>query len=331
MNLLKVYLIPVVLLVALIPPAYYLLATRPREQSSKPRVESNQNSTQSTEIPEEITICQLSQDPGKYNRKLVKVSGFLSHGFEESGLFDSTCDSRYSIWFEYGGSETTGTMYCCGVTAERKRPQPIVVEGFEIPLVVDDNFRNLDKGLNEPTRSDSIVHATVIGRFFSGEKTTVADGRTAWLGYGHLGCCSLMVIQQVVQVDAQDRKDLDYGATADHPDLDKYGCSNSTTLLDDTFQDHRKAQFQADNGERSWAFDDPQRVAAELLANHLQLDPSSIKLRVIRRETARVVYEWKPSKNPIYMVVVSRPYELSFHSKTEKVAWVPIAMYKACE
>ncbi len=45
--------------------------------------------------------------------------------------------------------------------------------------------------------------AHLIGRFFAGLKQHTPKG-DFWGGYGHLGCCSLLVIQQVLAVEAKD-------------------------------------------------------------------------------------------------------------------------------
>jgi hypothetical protein len=69
----------------------------------------------------------------------------------------------------------------------------------------------------------AIVHATIRGRFFAGQE--IADPRgKRWGGYGHMGCCSLLVIEQVVAVDPHDRDDLDYESFVDVPDVDKLKC-----------------------------------------------------------------------------------------------------------
>jgi hypothetical protein len=281
---------------------------------------------------EEVTICQLAADPAKYNQKLVKVTAFLSHGFEDSSIYDPTCESRFGVWYEYGGKNSTGTMYCCGVTSARDRPEQITVENIPIPLLVDQNFQKLDQMLHQP--ADTIVHGTVIGRFFSGEKSTAANGKDRWEGYGHMGCCSLFMIQQVVQVDPRDRSNLDYRASPDQPDLEKFGCGNYQILRDiDSFKTLVDSQHAADEGVNSWAFDDPLRVAVELLAKLTSKEASSVSGVRLKRETqGRMVYEWKPNRNKTtYMVVISRPYELSFHAKTDRVVWVPIAAYRVCE
>jgi len=174
----------------------------------------------SYEEPIKVNVCQLKDDPAAYNHKLVQVTGFISHGFEDFTLFDPTCPPWPGIWLEYGGTAASGTMYCCGVTVARNRPKQLVVENIPISLVDDKRFREFDKLIQR--RPDSVVHATLVGRFFSGERThdpvTVSLG-----GYGHMGCCSLLAIQQVISVDHQDRDDLDYGAFPDQPDITKVG------------------------------------------------------------------------------------------------------------
>ena len=119
--------------------------------------------------PEKVTLCQLRTDPAAYNHKLVEVTAFVSKGFENFTLFDPTCSSgSTSVWLEYGGTSASGTMYCCGVSAERSRPEQLVVENIPIPLVDDELFRTFTKLLQRPP--DATAHATIVGRFFSGEK-----------------------------------------------------------------------------------------------------------------------------------------------------------------
>jgi hypothetical protein len=289
-------------------------------------------STQDPDQLQEVTVCQLTQDPGKYNHALVKVSGFFSHGFEDSALFDPTCESRFRLWFEYGGTNVTGTMYCCGLTAARQRPQQISVENIPIPLLVDDNFKTLDNLLHTP--ADSIVHATAIGRFFSGQKTTVPGGSDHWMGYGHMGCCSLLMVQQVVETDAHNRSDLDYRASPDQPDLSKSGCGYRDLMELEPFEMHLEMQRQAEQGSRSWAFDDPRRVATDVLATLTKRPLESINNLTIKRQMqSRILFEWRPKREKkVYMVVLSRPYQLSFYAKSNLVAWVPLAAYESsCE
>jgi hypothetical protein len=284
----------------------------------------------SDEEPIKIDVCKLKSDPAAYNHKLVQVTGFISHGFEDFTLFDPTCPPWLAIWLEYGGTAASGTMYCCGVTAARNRPKQLVVENISISLVDDERFREFDKLIQR--RPDSVVHATLVGRFFSGKQIQYPRG-VSWGGYGHMGCCSLLVIQQVISVDPQDRDDLDYGASPDQPDITKAGCGyRYLSPLEPYDDDLIKAQQSAETGQREWAFSDPQRVASDALARLLKINEQAITGMIqTRKAQGRFVYQWRPkAKRVSYMVVVSRPYWLSFYTKdTKRLAWVVTAAYES--
>jgi hypothetical protein len=283
------------------------------------------------EEPEKVSVsaCQLKDNPGAYNHKLIEVTGFVSHGFEDFGLFDPTCAAYPYVWLEYGGKSKSGTMYCCGVTAERSRPRELVVEDIPVPLVKDEEFEQFDNLIH--LSPSSIVHATVVGRFFSGKERHYPKG-VFWGGYGHMGCCSLLAIQQVISVDPHDREDLDYAASPDQPKMGKVGCGFRFLVPLLPYGDLIEAQHRAELGQPEWAFDEPQRVASDALARLVKIDQMSIEgMKQTRAAQGRIVYEWIPlGKSVSYMVVVSRPYWLSYYSKdAKKVAWVVIAAYES--
>ncbi len=288
------------------------------------------------ESPAAVTICQLKSDPAAYNHKLVEVTGFVSHAFEDFTVFDPTCPSYPGVWLEYGGKAKSGTMYCCGVTADRHRPKELKIEHISIPLVDNDQFREFDKLIQPPFRSGvhgSIVHATLVGRFFSGRLIKYPKA-TFWGGYGHMGCCTLLAIQEVKSFDAQNRDDLDYGAASDQPEIGKVGCGYRDLVPIDPTVDLIKAQREADAGQRDWVFDDPQRVASDAIARFANVEGTSVALKETRKAQGRHVYEWKPAeRRETYMVVVSRPYLLAFYAHDPKrVAWVVAAAYvSSCE
>jgi hypothetical protein len=285
------------------------------------------------EQPEGVSLCQLKNDPAAYNHKLVELTGFVSHGFEDFTLFDPTCSSSRSVWLEYGGKSASGTMYCCGVTADRHRSKELVIENIPIPLVEDDKFHEFDHLIQPPFRSDrqgAIVHATLVGRFFAGRQMNYPK-RTYWGGFGHMGCCSLFAIQEIMSASPQDRDDLDYGASADQPDIGKKGCGfRFLTSPVQPASDLIDAQKLADLGQRDWVFDDPQRVATDALNQFANIKDDAItNITQKRKANGRIVYEWSPTgKAETYMIVVSRPYWLSFYARDPKrVAWVVIAAY----
>lgn len=276
-----------------------------------------------------VSLCELKKDPAAYNHKLLEITGFVSHGFEDFVTFDTACSSWPGIWLEYGGTTASGTMYCCGVTSARSRPKPLVVENIRIELVSDERFSQFDKLIQR--RPDSIVRATLLGRFFAGERQTFGTGESFWGGYGHMGCCSLFVIQQVVSVDPQDSTELDYRASAEQPAINAVGCGYKFLTEITSTDESIKAQSRADDGQEDWAFSDPKRVATEGLARLINVSAGSIALRQTKQAQGRFIYDWKPSgKKATYMIVVSRPYWLSFHAKDRnRVAWVVAAAYES--
>lgn len=157
---------------------------------------------------------------------------------------------------------------------------------------------------------------------------------TSWGGYGHLGCCSLFAIQEVKSVSPQDRDDLDYGTSVDQPDIAKTGCGYQFLTPLQPSPDLLDAQKEADLQQRDWAFDDPRHVAPDGIAHLANInEPSITPVRQKRKAQGRIVYEWKPTgKRETYMVVVSRPYWLSFYDREpSRVAWVVLAAYvSAC-
>lgn len=275
------------------------------------------------EEPLKVSICELQKNPAGYNHKLIEVTGFVSHGYEDSAIFDPLCPTKQCIWMEYGGKTTTETIYCCYVSAERKRTEPLVVEEISIPLLEDENFRKFDELLHRPP--DAIAHATIQGRFFSGEKSELINDET-YRGYGHEGACSLFAIQKVVSVDSQEA-DLDYRSSVDDPD-DKYINSGY-----DILEEERALEIQkkADNGEATWRFNSPKETAIKYLADRSRIKENSILgLKEISKSQGRVIYHWKnKSDKKLYMIVVSRPYWLSFYSKVpNKVVWFVRSAYR---
>lgn len=130
------------------------------------------------EEPIKATACQLKSDPPAYNHKLVEVSSFVSHDFEDFTLFDPACPSWPPVWLEYGGTFNSRTTYCCGEAAGRNRPKELVVEGVPVPLVINDQFEQFDKAIQPPFHSGrygAVVHATLVGRFW-GETAPVREG-----------------------------------------------------------------------------------------------------------------------------------------------------------
>jgi len=280
-----------------------------------------------------VPICDLSKNQAAYNHKMIQVEGFISHDFEDFTLFDPTCRSL-SIWIEYGGKRKSDTVYCCGPTAGRSRPKDLVVENVSVPLVDDETFEAFDREVQPPFRSvkfGSVVHATQIGRFFAGHQETGRNGEKWWAGYGHMGCCSLFVIQQVLAVTSQERDDLDYGASPDQPDIEKAGCGFRFLTPIELGSNALSAQRTAEADSTTTEFDDPKALASKFLSTTLNLSASQLPaLREKRRGQGRIVFQSENTKAARqFMVVASRPAWLTFYARNPKrIAWIVTAAYE---
>lgn len=153
---------------------------------------------------QEPSVCDLKNDPPKYNKSIVKVTGYFSRGFEDSSLYDPSCKSHQWIWVELGGKRSINVMYCCGFTPKPTREEELEVEGMKLSLTEDAKFTKYDKLLAHGKN----VKATVIGTFLSGEKTQFSEDTPVFYGgYGHMGIGSLFVVQQVLSVETTKIKD----------------------------------------------------------------------------------------------------------------------------
>lgn len=285
------------------------------------------SSSGAAQEPRNVTYCELGRDPAAYNHELIRLTAFLTHGFEDFQLAEPNCPDLpydFSVWVTYGGKVQSNTIYCCpGEGGKKARSKSLTVEGVQVPLLDDFVFHQFTHLLEK--EPDTTVRATVVGRFFAGEKWQSPLGSTLWGGFGHLGCCSLFVIQRVESFEPHTRKDVDY--TAEAGSYEENGCSSGrgysySGLRYVSLTDPEEAiaeQALADSGERAWAFTDPQRVAVESLKSFYK--DRVLLLRCVKKTPARQVFRWEDGKTVI-TVVVTRPYWLSFYSKSGSVAWV---------
>jgi len=171
--------------------------------------------------PVEVSPCQLKANPPTYDHQIVRVTGFVSHGFQDFTLFDPRCPSWPGVWLEYGGKVDSLTVYLGSGKAQRTRPKDLHIDGIVIPLTVNRQFEEFDKAIQPPFRSGSqgtVVRATLVGRFFAGKRLELFKGKP-WGGFGHMGCCTLLAIQEVETSDTENHPNLDYGSSPDQPEL----------------------------------------------------------------------------------------------------------------
>lgn len=164
---------------------------------------------QQQEVPIRVSLCEVKAAPEKFLHKLLEFTAIASHGFEDSMVEDDQCpwpDRGPGVWMEYGGTRSTDTMYCCGFSPKPTRDKPLVVEGMSLQLIEDENFRAFDSRLHaqhsKPQRRSNVVRATLRGRIFARyEGIGGTQDLPEWRGYGHMDCCMLFVVTQVVAVD----------------------------------------------------------------------------------------------------------------------------------
>jgi hypothetical protein len=278
------------------------------------------------EPPQKVTVCELLNHRKEWNHKLVQVTGFASHGFEDSGFTDPTCvGGDFGLWMEYGGKLRTGTMSTVS-TWNRTSDRPMAVEGIKVPLADDAMFHRFDDFLHQaPSR---VVHSTVLARFFAGTLQDTGSGKR-WGGYGHLWCCSLLVIQRVVDVDDRLRPDLDYSNSPEQPDTYPHKDLWAASTPAQNLRDLHRAEY--DSGE--YAFTDRERVAREAIAPYApapRVNPESLVMTRKSGNAYRAVYMAAAQDSQRqFMIVVNRPYWLSYSAKDpNRVPWVVLAAYE---
>jgi len=163
------------------------------------------------QTPVKVSLCDLVKEPQKYTRQWVEVRGTVDIAFENFTLHTRDCgdaELRW-IWLAYGGDEPTPTA---STVNDRTRPSGAVLKVDNIPVQLrrDANLelfkgRLVAQRVTAPDGSTCYEHvchfynvtATLVGLFMA-----APDPSTNLSGYGHMGCCHLLTIQQVTDVDA---------------------------------------------------------------------------------------------------------------------------------
>jgi hypothetical protein len=280
--------------------------------------------------PRNVSLCDIAKDPGSFNHALVRVTAFVSHAFEDFTLADPSCATKsrdFQVWLAYGGKAKSNTVYCCpGEGSKGPRSKPLAVEDITVPLTTDSVFEGFTRLISK--EHDTTVRATLVGRFFAAEKDA-AHSR----GYGHMGCCSLLAIQRVEAFEPHTGPEVDYSADAGW--YESGGCDEgslrylrhvSVSFGGEETQQAIAEQRMADSGERAWAFEDPLSVAVESLK--LPPEQKAPFLQKVRSTQSRQVFRWKRGKK-VTIIVVTRPYWLSFFAKGSAVAWVSTTIKEA--
>jgi hypothetical protein len=161
------------------------------------------------ENPVEVPACDLARNPKAFDGKLIRVRGTLSVHFEDFSFGIRNCGTQQGIWLAFGG-DVPGIVASTVNDSLRKPGSDIKVNGVSYGIKEDDSFRKLYAliAARHGDKPDYSVTATLIGMFFAGEESRTAKGVVDFVGYGHLGCCALLVITQVSDVESVPRANL---------------------------------------------------------------------------------------------------------------------------
>ncbi|MGA8034356.1 MAG: hypothetical protein WB985_00160 [Candidatus Acidiferrales bacterium] len=323
-------------IVALLVAACLASAPTVRAQAAGPSAPAA-SAGQSSSGPPVVAICDLLRDRAAYNRKEIEVTGIVSVEFEDFTIFDPTCDSNLQIWLEYGAKARSGVV-STALSGRRTAPKTFTVETIEISLDEDSTFQAFSEAIHgHSSRDGTVVRAILRGRFFAGRiAAPSANGRRIVRpGYGHMGCCSLFAIEQVVSFDKDRSTDLDYSRFPEmsEPVGSVNDCFYSNEKLHEALEQNSslvEAQRAADSGRAPWAYDDPKKVAQMWIANELGSNEAAVAgLMAVESSPSRAVFAWTSSQGDAYRFVLTRPYWLQFYARDpQRVAWVRWSVLK---
>lgn len=172
------------------------------------------------ETPVEVSGCELSKNPKSFDGKLIRVRGSLNVHFEDFSLGIGNCDSDHGVWLAFGG-DVPGIVASTANDNFRKPGSNIELNGVSYGIEKDDSFHRLYALIasRHGDKPDYKVTATLTGAFFAGEESRDATGNVDSLsGYGHLGCCSLLVITKVSEVESIPAANLNVHGVVFGPD-----------------------------------------------------------------------------------------------------------------
>jgi hypothetical protein len=155
------------------------------------------------ENPVEVPGCDLARNPKVFDGKLIRVRAPLNVQFEDFSLGIGNCDTTQGIWLAFGG-DVPGIVASTVNDNFRKTGSDVKVNGVSYGIEKDDSFRRLYAliAARHGDKSDYSVTATLTGMFLAGEEKKTPKGAAHFVGYGHLGCCALLVITRVSDVES---------------------------------------------------------------------------------------------------------------------------------
>ncbi|HEV3254468.1 MAG TPA: carboxypeptidase-like regulatory domain-containing protein [Candidatus Acidoferrales bacterium] len=150
--------------------------------------------------PLETTICEINKNPAAYSGKTLRIRGFVSLGFEDFTFHSKECDRGTGIWLMYADDEAEMKYWARTPESGRKA---IVYQGESYPLQKDKSYQTFSQltKVSENNKPTYQVTATLTGVFFAQTTRRFPSGQLLpGPGYGHMGCCHLLIITSVSDV-----------------------------------------------------------------------------------------------------------------------------------
>ena len=248
------------------------------------------------EAPAEISVCNLAADPKSFDGKTIRVHGTLNVNFEDFTVAIENCGTQQQIWLAFGG-DVPGIVASMVNDNFRKPGVDLKVNGVSYAITKNENFRKLYALIvaRHGDKPSYRVTATLTGAFLAGEERKPTNGKSDFGGYGHLGCCSLLVITQVSDVESVPSADLTLHGSVLDPHSNPV---EGLLVFDDVLggsppERHRaitdeKGRFQFSNSGQLLRIEDPRyRPLA------LAVEPGGSPVRVRLEDASRS--DWKLS------------------------------------
>jgi hypothetical protein len=180
-----------------------------------------------SKMPIEASVCQVVANPGKFDNKLARISGYLVISFEYSVLASDNCDD--GIWFVLGGHEPVPGLVITVNPPKSPKDSGRNKARLPITLAEDSSYKELIAWLARSAKGEACldrtpepneipdcrtyrVSATFTGRI-DGSRSNDATG------FGHMGMFKAqLVVQRVENVQAVDRANPKSGKGSSEPD-----------------------------------------------------------------------------------------------------------------
>jgi hypothetical protein len=157
----------------------------------------------STASPASVDYCTLVANPEVYAGKEIRLRGKVSLEFENFTLYNPQCYNPPQVWLMFGGDVATPTMSLWGDQSRLPKTN-LKFRGVKYSLEQDEAFHDFYKHIVARKDKEAVyrVTATLTGTFFGAAPKRDQRLRANLPGYGHFGCCFLLIISRVSDVES---------------------------------------------------------------------------------------------------------------------------------